>query len=82
MKIAILARERYCARVLEFLQNTTQGKIEFTGTKIFNGDECAIFIFESAEAEVINTEIWIKGEFSSFDVITFRFVNDLPQLPQ
>lgn len=76
MKIVILARERYCARVLEFLQNTTKGKVEHTGTKIFNGDECAIFIFEGDEKEVIDTELWIKGEFNSFDALSFRIVQD------
>lgn len=78
MKIAIIARKRYCARVLEFLKNSSNGKIEFTGTKFFNGNELSVFIFESSDAEVINTEIWMKGEFLSDDVSTIRFVNDVP----
>lgn len=79
MKIVILARKRYCARVLEFLMNTTQGKISYTGTKMWNGMEVAVFVFESTEAEVINSEIWIKGEFLSDDVITLRFDTESPQ---
>lgn len=76
MKIYIVARERYCRRLLEFLNNTTQGRIEHTGTKMFNGDDIAVFSFESSEAEVVNTEVWIKGEFSTFDVVSFRPVSD------
>ena len=76
MKIAIIARGMYCARVLEFLHNTTQGKILYTGTKWFNNHEVAVFIFDSIESEVINTEIWIKGEFLSDDVTTLRFVEN------
>jgi hypothetical protein len=76
MKIAIVARKKNCARLLEFLRNTTQGKIEHTGTKYIDGREVAVFIFESTEPEVINTEVWIKSEFLLDDVVSFRFVSD------
>ena len=80
MKIAIIARERYCRRILEFLKFSATGKYEFTGTKHYNGNEVSVFIFESTEAEVINAEIYIKGAFLSDDVITLRFVNDVPAI--
>lgn len=80
MKIAIIARQIYARRVLEFLKFSATGKYEFTGTKYFGGSEVAVFIFESTEAEIINAEIWAKGNFFSDDVITLRFVNDLPML--
>ncbi len=74
-KIAIVARERFCARILEFLQNTTQGKIEYTHTTNFDSNSIAVFIFESVPAEVVNAQIWIHGEFNSFDVIALPFAN-------
>lgn len=80
MKIAIIARQIYARRVLEFLKFSATGKYEFTGTKHFDNNEVAVFIFESTEAEVINAEIWVHGTFFSGDVITLRFVNDVPLL--
>ncbi|MBO7450435.1 MAG: hypothetical protein J6U54_08695 [Clostridiales bacterium] len=81
MKIAIIARSVYCRRILEFLKFSAEGTYEFTGTKYYGHNEVAVFIFESTEeAEVINTEIWIKGNFLNDDVITLRFANDLPML--
>jgi len=73
-KIVIVTCSRCASRVLEFLSNTSTGKIEFTEKKYFGETEMAVFIFESSEAEVINTEIWVKGTFGSWDVMTFRVV--------
>ena len=80
MKIVIVTRAIYARRVLEFLKFSVEGKYEFTGTKHLHGNEIAVFIFESTEAEIVNTEIWVKGNFISDDVVTLRFVNDLPLL--
>lgn len=80
MKIAIIARAIYCRRVLEFLKFNTDCKYEFTGTKYFNRNEVAVFIVEGTEEDIIKIETDIKGMYLSDDVISMRFVNDLPML--
>lgn len=74
MKIAIIARRKSCARVLEILSNTSNTKMEHTDSKMFGTDDLAVFTLEGTDEDIIFAEKMIKGEFSSYDVLSYRFV--------
>ena len=74
MTIAILARRRYCARVLEILKSSGQITIKHTDSKLFGTDELAIFTVSGEESDIIFVEKFIKGEFLSIDVLSYRFI--------
>ena len=77
MSIAILARERYCARLLEYFSTMDMGKVAYTPAKEYDSLSLAIFIFSGTEEECREVEIWIKGMFNSFDVLTYRFATEI-----
>ena len=72
MKIAIISRRMYCARVIEILSGTA--KVEHTDSKPYGDMDLAVFIAEASEDEIIFIEQLIKSEFNSFDVVSLRFV--------
>lgn len=73
MNIAIIARKRCCARVLECINGQ---KVEYahTDTKYYNTNEIAIFTVKGKEEDIIFIEKWIKSEFLTDDVMSLRFV--------
>ena len=73
MTIAIVARQRYCTRVLECI-NGQNVSYEHTDTKHFNNNEIAVFRVDGKEEDIIFIEKWIKGSFLADDVMSLRFV--------
>ena len=74
MSIAIIARRRYCARVLELLKASGHVTIKHTDSKLFGTEELAVFTVSGEESDIIFIEKMIKGEFLSMDVLSYRFI--------
>ena len=74
MSIAIIARKRYCTRVIEILNSGSVLEYEYTESKMFGTEELAVFHVKGPEEDIIFTEKMIKGEFLSDDVRSYRFV--------
>lgn len=74
MSIAIIARKRYCTRVIELLNSGPKLEYEHTDSKLFGTEELAVFYVKGPEEDIIFTEKMIKGEFISMDVLTYRFI--------
>lgn len=82
MSIAIIARKRYCTRVIEILNSGSGLEYEHTDSKMFGTEELAVFYVKGHEADIIFTEKLIKGEFLSNDVLSYRFITGKYQIEQ
>ena len=74
MRIAIIARKRYCARLIELLNSCPNLDYQHTDSKLFGTEELAVFDVGGPEEDIIFTEKLIKGEFVSMDVLSYRYI--------
>lgn len=71
MKLAIIARQMYCTRVLEMIQGY---EYEHTDTQHFNNFDLAVFTVKAKEEDIIFLEKLVRSEFYSGDVISLRYI--------
>lgn len=75
MTIVIVARKRYCTRIIELLESMP-GNYIHTISKMYGSNEIAAFVFTGDEHACRDINMFINGEYLSDDVTVLPMVNN------